>query len=163
MPGKYIKILTFLSLIIIVAIQGSWLVHTYRMIEAELLQVSTRLFPQAVVDEAKTRLDRLSDTQDEDITLSFSTNFDYEREIDQTLFEYLAVLTNHYADSIYHSSISLPLADSIFTARLAQEGYQAQVKCQLVDSLGAPLQEKIASVWKHPFKVLQTNPVYLNR
>lgn len=71
MPGKYIKILTFLSLIIIVAIQGSWLVHTYRMIEAELLQVSTRLFPQAVVDEAKTRLDRLSDTQDEDITLSF--------------------------------------------------------------------------------------------
>ncbi len=163
MPGKYIKILTFLSLIIIVAIQGSWLVHTYRMIEAELLQVGNRLFPQAVVDEAKTRLDRLSDTQDEDITLSFSTNFDYEREIDQTLFEYLAVLTNHYADSIYHSSISLPLADSIFTARLAQEGYQAQVKCQLVDSLGAPLQEKIASAWKHPFKVLQTNPVYLNR
>lgn len=77
MPGKYIKILTFLSLIIIVAIQGSWLVHTYRMIEAELLQVSNRLFPQAVVDEAKTRLDRLSDTQDEDITLSFSTNFDF--------------------------------------------------------------------------------------
>lgn len=37
MPGKYIKILTFLSLIVIIAIQGSWLVHTYRMIEAELL------------------------------------------------------------------------------------------------------------------------------
>ena len=163
MPGKYIKIVTFLSLIVIVLIQGSWLVHTYRMIEGELLQVSNRLFPQAVVDEAKTRLDRLSDTQGEDITLSFSTNFDYEREIDQTLFEYLTVLANDYADSIYHSSISLPLADSIFTARLAQEGYQAQVKCQLVDSLGTPLQDKTASVWKHPFKVLQTNPVYLNR
>lgn len=163
MPGKYIKIVTFLSLIVIVAIQGSWLVHTYRMIEAELLQVSNRLFPQAVVDEAKTRLDRLSDTQDEDITLSFSTNFDYEREIDQTLFEYLAVLTNHYADSIYHSSISLPLADSIFTARLAQEGYQAQVKCRLVDSFGVPLQEEDDSVWEHSFKTLQTNPVYLNR
>ena len=163
MPGKYIKILTFLSLIIIVAIQGSWLVHTYRMIEAELLQVSTRLFPQAVVDEAKTRLDRLSDTQDEDITLSFSTNFDYEREIDQTLFEYLAVLTNHYADSVYHSSISLPLADSIFAARLAQEGYQAQLKCQLVDSLGQPLSSDDAPVWRHSLKTLQTAPVYLDK
>lgn len=150
MPGKYIKIVTFLSLIVIVAIQGSWLVHTYRLIEAELLQVGNRLFPQAVVDEAKTRLDRLSDTQGEDITLSFSTNFDYQQEIDQTLFEYLTILTNDYADSI-------------FAARLAQEGYQAQVKCQLVDSLGAPLQEEDASAWHHPFKTLRTNPVYLNR
>ena len=50
MPGKNIKIVTFLSLIVIVAIQGSWLVHTYRMIEAELLLISNRLFPQAVVD-----------------------------------------------------------------------------------------------------------------
>ena len=163
MPGKYIKIVTFLSLIVIVAIQGSWLAHTYRLIEAELLQVGNRLFPQAVVDEAKTRLDRLSDTQGEDITLSFSTNFEYQQEIDQTLFEYLTVLTNDYADSVYHSSISLPLADSIFTARLAQEGYQAQVKCQLVDSLGVPLQEEEASAWHHPFKTLRTNPVYLNR
>ena len=118
MPGKYIKIVTFLSLVVIVAIQGSWLVHTYRLIEAELLQVSNRLFPQAVVDEAKTRLDRLSNAKGEDITLSFSTNFDYQREIDQTLFEYLTVLANDYADSVYHSSISLPLADSIFTAYL---------------------------------------------
>lgn len=163
MPGKYIKIITFLSLIVIVAIQGSWLVHTYRLIETELLQVGNRLFPQAVVDEAKTRLDRLSDTQGEDITLSFSTNFDYQQEIDQTLFEYLTVLANDYADSVYHSSISLPLADSIFAARLAQEGYQAQVKCQLVDSLGVPLQEEDASAWHHPFKTLRTNPVYLNR
>lgn len=163
MPGKYIKIVTFLSLIVIVAIQGSWLAHTYRLIEAELLQVGNRLFPQAVVDEAKARLDRLSDTQGENITLSFSTNFDYQQEIDQTLFEYLTVLTNDYADSIYHSSISLPLADSIFAARLAQEGYQAQVKCQLVDSLGVPLQEEDASAWRHPFKTLQTDPVYLNR
>ena len=163
MPGKNIKIVTFLSLIVIVAIQGSWLVHTYRMIEAELLQVSNRLFPQVVVDEAKTRLDRLSNAKDEDITLSFSTNFDYEREIDQTLFDYLAVLVNDYADSVYHSSISLPLADSIFTARLAQEGYQAQVRCRLVDSLGVPLQEEDNSAWKHSFKTLRTNPVYLNR
>lgn len=163
MPGKYIKIVTFLSLVVIVAIQGSWLVHTYRLIETELLQVGNRLFPQAVVDEAKTRLDRLSDAQGEDITLSFSTNFDYQREIDQTLFEYLAVLANDYADSVYHSSISLPLADSIFTARLAQEGYQAQVKCQLIDSLGVPLQEEDVSAWHHPFKTLRTNPVYLNR
>ena len=162
MPGKYIKIVTFLSLIVIVAIQGSWLVHTYRLIETELLQVGNRLFPQAVVDEAKTRLDRLSDTQGEDITLSFSTNFDYQQEIDQTLFEYLTVLANDYADSVYHSSIFLPLADSIFAARLAQEGYQAQVKCQLIDSLGVPLQEEDASVWQHPFKTLRTNPVYLN-
>lgn len=163
MPGKYIKIVTFLSLIVIVAIQGSWLAHTYRLIEAELLQVGNRLFPQAVVDEAKTRLDRLSDTQGEDITLSFSTNFDYQQEIDQTLFEYLTVLANDYADSVYHSSISLPLADSIFTVCLAQEGYQAQVKCQLIDFLGVPLQEKDASAWHHPFKTLRTNPVYLNR
>lgn len=163
MPGKNIKIVTFLSLIVIVAIQGSWLIHTYRMIEAELLQVSNRLFPQAVVDEAKTRLDRLSDAKDEDITLSFSTNFDYEREIDQTLFDYLAVLTNHYADSVYHSSISLPLADSIFTARLAQEGYQAQLKCQLVDSLGQPLSSDDAPVWRHSLKTLQTAPVYLDK
>ena len=163
MPSKYIKIVTFLSLIVIVAIQGSWLVHTYRLIEAELLQVSNRLFPQAVVDEAKMRLDRLSNAKGEDITLSFSTNFDYQREIDQTLFNYLTVLTNDYADSVYHSSISLPLADSIFTTRLRQEGYQAQVKCQLVDSLGAPLQEEDASAWHYPFKTLQTNPVYLNK
>ena len=61
MPGKYIKIVTFLSLIVIVAIQGSWLAHTYRLIETELLQVGNRLFPQAVVDEAKTRL-RISTT-----------------------------------------------------------------------------------------------------
>ena len=163
MPAKYIKIVTFLSLVVIVAIQSSWLVHTYWLIETELLQVGNRLFPQAVVDEAKTRLDRLSDAQGEDITLSFSTNFDYQREIDQTLFEYLAVLANDYADSVYHSSISLPLADSIFTAHLAQEGYQAQVKCQLIDSLGIPLQEEDASAWHHPFKTLQTNPVYLNK
>lgn len=163
MPAKYIKIVTFLSLVVIVAIQSSWLVHTYWLIETELLQVGNRLFPQAVVDEAKTRLDRLSDAQGEDITLSFSTNFDYQREIDQTLFEYLAVLANDYADSVYHSSISLPLADSIFTAHLAQEGYQAQVKCQLIDSLGVPLQEEDASAWHHPFKTLRTNPVYLNR
>ena len=141
MPGKYIKIVTFLSLIVIVAIQGSWLAHTYRLM----------------------RLDRLSDTQGEDITLSFSTNFDYQQEIDQTLFEYLTVLANDYADSVYHSSISLPLADSIFTVCLAQEGYQAQVECQLIDFLGVPLQEKDASAWHHPFKTLRTNPVYLNR
>ena len=86
-----------------------------------------------------------------------------QQEIDQTLFEYLTVLANDYADSVYHSSIFLPLADSILAARLAQEGYQAQVKCQLVDSLGAPLQEEDASAWHHPFKTLRTNPVYLNR
>lgn len=163
MSGKYIKIATFLSLVIIVAIQGAWLVHTYRMIEAELLRVGNRLFPQAIVDEAKARLDRFSDIRGEDVTFNFSANFDYQPELSQTLFEYLAVLTNHYADSVYHSSISLPLADSIFTAYLAQEGYHAQLKCQLVDSLGIPIRQEDASVCEHPFKTLQTNPIYLNR
>lgn len=78
MSGKYIKIATFLSLVIIVAIQGAWLVHTYRMIEAELLRVGNRLFPQAIVDEAKVRLDRFSDIRGEDVTFNFSANFDYQ-------------------------------------------------------------------------------------
>ncbi len=83
MTGKYIKTITFLSLIIIVVIQGAWLVNTYRMIEAQLLQTSNRLFPQAVLDEAQNRLERLTNAQKEELTLNFSADFNRVQQIDQ--------------------------------------------------------------------------------
>ena len=52
MAGKYIKIVTFLALIIIVVIQGVWLANTYRLVESRRSLASVRLFPGAGGGEA---------------------------------------------------------------------------------------------------------------
>ena len=46
MPQKYIKILTFLGLIAIVAVQSLWLVNTYQLIDGKIRQACSRLFSQ---------------------------------------------------------------------------------------------------------------------
>ena len=56
MTGKYIKILTALGLVAIVAIQSLWLMNTYRLVETQLMQAGNRLFPKSVIDEAIERL-----------------------------------------------------------------------------------------------------------
>ena len=45
MNGKYIKIITFLGLLVIVIIQSVWLVKTYQLIELQLTQSGNRIFP----------------------------------------------------------------------------------------------------------------------
>ena len=55
MPQKYIKILTFLGLIAIVAVQSLWLVNTYQLIDGKIRQACSRLFPKSVLDEVADR------------------------------------------------------------------------------------------------------------
>lgn len=163
MTGKYIKTITFLSLIIIVVIQGAWLVNTYRMIETQLLQTSNRLFPQAVLDEAQNRLERLTNAQKEELTLNFSADFNRVQQIDQKVYSDLIIVMNQYADSVYQTGIDLSSADSIFTNYLVQEGYQAQLHCELIDSTGSALQTEEQFAGKYSQKILRTIPVYLNK
>jgi CTP synthase (UTP-ammonia lyase) len=75
MAGKYIKIVTFLALIIIVVIQGVWLANTYRLVESRLSSASARLFPRAVVDEAWERLNSLAGETGEREPLGTSMNY----------------------------------------------------------------------------------------
>ena len=58
MSQKYIKILTFLGLIAIVAVQSLWLVNTYQLIDGKIRQACSRLFPKSVLDEVADRLIR---------------------------------------------------------------------------------------------------------
>lgn len=69
MPQKYIKILTFLGLIAIVAVQSLWLVNTYQLIDGKIRQAFSRLFPKSVLDEVANRLDRISDSEDAELTI----------------------------------------------------------------------------------------------
>ena len=120
MAGKYIKIVTFLALIIIVVIQGVWLANTYRLVESRLSSASARLFPRAVVDEAWERLNSLAGETGEREPLGTSMNY---KDMDGLLglFDHMAIYLNEYNDSVYQSEISLPLLDSIFTASLSKE------------------------------------------
>ena len=133
MAGKYIKIVTFLALIIIVVIQGVWLANTYRLVESRLSSASARLFPRAVVDEAWERLNSLAGETGEREPLGTSMNY---KDMDGLLglFDHMAIYLNEYNDSVYQSEISLPLLDSIFTASLSKEGFHAKLVCEVVDS-----------------------------
>lgn len=65
MSEKYLRILTILGLLAVIAVQGLWLVNTYRIIEGQIAQSAARKFPQAVVDEAVLRIDSLRSLTDE--------------------------------------------------------------------------------------------------
>ena len=115
MNGKYIKIITFLGLLVIVIIQSVWLVKTYQLIELQLTQSGNRIFPKSVLNEVLERLNIITESYGEDKTLNLSTNMDYDETIsDKTLKEHLISFLNNYADSLYQSHVSIQLLDSIF-------------------------------------------------
>ena len=125
MNGKYIKIITFLGLLVIVIIQSVWLVKTYQLIELQLTQSGNRIFPKSVLNEVLERLSIITESYGEDKTLNLSTNMDYNENIsDKTLKEHLISFLNNYADSLYQSHVSLQLLDSIFKADMKEEGYK---------------------------------------
>lgn len=158
MAGKYIKIVTFLALIIIVVIQGVWLANTYRLVESRLSSASARLFPRAVVDEALERLNRLTAETGEREPLGTSMDYKDMNGL-LSLFDHMAIYLNQYSDSVYQSEISLPLLDSIFTASLSKEGFQAELVCEVVDSLGMPIRSDVSF---YGSRMIKTPAVPLN-
>ena len=115
MTGKYIKILTALGLVAIVAIQSLWLMNTYRLIEVQVEQASNRLFPNVVIKEAIERL-RVFKDKNEDVDVEAVQVFNWEESSNnEAMLDFITTTLNHYADSAYHSSVSLPLLDSLFT------------------------------------------------
>ena len=46
MSEKYLRILTILGLLAVIAVQGLWLVNTYRIIEGQIAQSAARKFAQ---------------------------------------------------------------------------------------------------------------------
>lgn len=164
MNGKYIKIITFLGLLVIVIIQSVWLVKTYQLIELQLTQSGNRIFPKSVLNEVLERLNVIAEESGEEKTLNLSTNMDYNENIsDKTLKEHLISFLNNYADSLYESHISLPLLDSIFKADLKEEGYNAELYCIKVDSTGVPLcvEENVPEI--HSFRTIRTSVVTINK
>lgn len=160
MIGKYIKIITFLGLIIILVLQSVWLANTYQLLEHQLYKTGNRLFPKAVLNET---IERLSEISGVDTTLNLSSNMNYDENLnDQRLKEHIISFLNHYADSLYQSQTSLPLLDSIFKSSLEEEGYKAELYCIKVDSLGNSLETDNES---HPngfFRTVKTSAVSLN-
>ena len=161
MAGKYIKIVTFLALIIIVVIQGVWLANTYRLVESRLSSASARLFPRAVVDEAWERLNSLAGETGEREPLGTSMNY---KDMDGLLglFDHMAIYLNEYNDSVYQSEISLPLLDSIFTTSLSKEGFHAKLVCEVVDSLGMPIRSEASDLSSYGSRMIKTPAVPLN-
>ena len=99
MKGRYIKILTALGLVAIVAIQSLWLVNTCRLIEVQVGLTSNRLFPKVVLDEVVMRLDSLTEQADSTITLHPQGSYDsgwlaQEGNVLDFIIKYLF----HYAD-----------------------------------------------------------------
>ena len=140
MNGKYIKIITFLGLLVIVIIQSVWLVKTYQLIELQLTQSGNRIFPKSVLNEVLERLSIITESYGEDKTLNQSTNMHYDENIsDKTLKEHLISFLNNNADSLYQSHVSLHLFDSIFKADMKEEGFIAELYCMKVDSTGIPI------------------------
>ena len=139
MTGKYIKILTALGLVAIVTIQSLWLMNTYRLVETQLVQASNRLFPKAVIDEAIERLKAYKESADDHVDAVKSFSWE-ESSDEQAMLDFVTTTLHHYADSLSHTSVSLPLLDSLFTEALAKEDYHAELVCQVVDSLGNVLQ-----------------------
>ena len=163
MSGKYIKIITFLGLLVIVIIQSVWLVKTYQLIELQLTQSGNRIFPKSVLNEVLERLSIITESYGEDKTLNLSTNMDYDENIsDKTLKEHLISFLNNYADSLYQSHISIQLLDSIFKADMKEEGYNAELYCMKVDSTGIPIdgEKKISGI--NAMRTIKTSVVALN-
>lgn len=162
MTGKYIKILTALGLVAIVAIQSLWLMNTYRLIEVQVEQASNRLFPNVVIKEAIERL-RVFKDKNEDVDVEAVQVFNWEESSNnEAMLDFITTTLNHYADSAYHSSVSLPLLDSLFTEALEKENYHAELVCQVVDSLGNILQEEVPAQTQPSFHTIQTKPVFIN-
>lgn len=162
MTGKYIKILTALGLVAIVAIQSLWLMNTYRLIEVQVEQASNRLFPEVVIKEAIERL-RVFKDKNEDVDVEAVQVFNWEESSNnEAMLDFITTTLNHYADSAYHSSVSLPLLDSLFTEALEKENYHAELVCQVVDSLGNILQEEVPAQTQPSFHTIQTKPVFIN-
>ena len=158
MNGKYIKILTALGLVAIIAIQGLWLANTYRLIEEGLTRTANRLFPKAVIDEAIERLKRLGQERNED-SVNAVRSFSWEESSDEkAMLDFITTALHHYADSVYHSSVSLPLLDSIFAAALERENIHAELFCQVVDSTGSSPREERARMER----TIVTQPVFLD-
>ena len=161
MTGKYIKILTALGLVAIVAIQSLWLMNTYRLVETQLVQASNRLFPKAVIDEAIERLRAYKETADENINAVRSFSWE-ESSDEQAMLDFVTTALHHYADSLSQTSVSLPLLDSLFTEALAREDYHAELVCQTVDSLGNVLQREADGAVMPSFRTVETKPVFIN-
>ena len=134
MPQKYIKILTFLGLIAIVAVQSLWLVNTYHLIDGKIRQACSRLFPKSVLDEVADRLNQASNSEDAELTIHLEETANIEEASGPELVSRLIVAFNHYADSVYQSTFSASALDSIFTEALAGEGIYVQVHSQVLDS-----------------------------
>ena len=62
MNGKYIKIITFLGLLVIVIIQSVWLMKTYQLIEQQLTESGNRIFPKSVLNEVLERLSIITES-----------------------------------------------------------------------------------------------------
>ena len=161
MTGKYIKILTALGLVAIVAIQSLWLMNTYRLVETQLVQASNRLFPKAVIDEAIERLKAYKESADDHVDAMKSFSWE-ESSDEQAMLDFVTTTLHHYADSLSHTSVSLPLLDSLFTEALAKEDYHAELVCQVVDSLGNVLQQEEPVPVTPSFRTVQTKLVFLD-
>ena len=158
MPQKYIKILTFLGLIAIVAVQSLWLVNTYQLIDGKIRQACSRLFPKSVLDEVADRLNQLSNSEDAELTIHLEETANIEEASGPELISRLIVAFNHYADSVYQSAFSTSALDSIFTEALAGEGIYVQVHSQVLDSA----RSVNASSSLLSFKHIETQPVFLD-
>ena len=163
MSEKYLRILTILGLLAVIAVQGLWLVNTYRIIEGQIAQSAARKFPQAVVDEAVLRIDSLRSLTDEHYELEAKTNMKNDSLDAQAIVQFLAIFFNHYCDSVYHESVSFPRLDSLFTAALAEEGYQAEVVSRKVDAAGRILSSGGAEGGGILAPTIRTPKVFLNQ
>ena len=163
MKGRYIKILTALGLVAIVAIQSLWLVNTCRLIEVQVGLTSNRLFPKVVLDEAVMRLDSLTEQADSTITLHPQGSYDSGWLAQEgNVLDFIITYLDHYADSVYHSPVNLEVLDSLFTEALAKEDYHAELVCQVVDSLGNVLQKEAYAQTVSSFRTIETKPVFIN-
>ena len=162
MTRKYIKIVTFLGLTVIVIIQSIWLINTYNLMEKQLSQTCNRLFPKAVLDEVLERLDIINERKKK--TLNLSSNIDYDDSIDdKKLKEHIISFLNHYADSVYQSQISIELLDSIFKSSLKDEGYEAELYSLEVDSTGTILNKNKNISHSYTIRTIETPLVSLNK
>ena len=161
MTGKYIKVLTALGLIAIVTIQSLWLMNTYQLLETQLVQASNRLFPKAVIDEAIERLKAYKESAEGHVDAVKSFSWE-ESSDEQAMLDFVTTTLHHYADSRSHTSVSLPLLDSLFTEALAKEDYHAELICQVVDSLGNVLQQEADGAVMPSFRTVETKPIFIN-
>lgn len=163
MSGKYLRIFTALGLLAVIAVQGLWLMNTYRIIQGQVRQSAARKFPQAVVDEVILRIDSLNALQDNHYSLEARADMKNDSLDAQAIVRFLAVFLNHYCDSVYHESVSLPKLDSLFAAALAEEGYHAEVVSRKVDAAGRILQGSGAEAGGILSPTIRTPRVYLDR